>query len=110
MNKLLFANNTALVIDSEKLSNLVRKFGRICERMEVKVNVGKRKVLKFSLCGEQEPLRVKLGPDYLDEVSEFKYFGSMVSADGGLEAEQKQRLRERANIMGRMTACGEAKG
>ena len=32
INKLLFADDTALVADSEKLCRLVSKFGRVCER------------------------------------------------------------------------------
>ena len=34
----LFADDTALVADSEKLCILVSKFGRICERRKLRVN------------------------------------------------------------------------
>ena len=41
INQLLFADDTALVADSEeKLRRLVSEFGRVCER-KLKVNVGK---------------------------------------------------------------------
>ena len=41
----LFADDTALVADSEeKLCRLVSEFGRICERRKLRVNVGKNKV------------------------------------------------------------------
>ena len=44
MNQLLFANDTALVADSEeKLCRLVSEFGRVCERRKLKANVGKSK-------------------------------------------------------------------
>ena len=46
INQLLFANYTALVTDSgEKLCRLVSKFGRVCERRKLRVNVGKSKIL-----------------------------------------------------------------
>ena len=42
INQLLFADDTALVSDSEeKLCRLVSEFGRVCERRKLKVNVGK---------------------------------------------------------------------
>ena len=41
INQLLFADDTALVADSEeKLGRLVSEFGRVCERRKLRVNVG----------------------------------------------------------------------
>ena len=46
INQLLFADDTALVADSEeKLCRFVSEFGRVCERRKLRVNVGKRKVM-----------------------------------------------------------------
>ena len=40
INQLLFANDTALVADSEeKLCRFVTEFGRVCERRKLRVNV-----------------------------------------------------------------------
>ena len=48
INQLLFAD-TALVADSEeKLCRLVSKFGRVCKRRKLRVNVGKSKVMRCS--------------------------------------------------------------
>ena len=42
INQLLFADDTALVADSEeKLCRLVSGFGRVCERRKLRVNVYK---------------------------------------------------------------------
>ena len=47
INQLLFADDTALVADSEeKFCRLVNEFGRICERRKLRVNVGKSKVMR----------------------------------------------------------------
>ena len=48
INQLLFAEDTALVADSEKLCRLVSEFGRICERRKLRVNIGKSKVMRCS--------------------------------------------------------------
>ena len=41
IKQLLFADDTALVADSEKLCRPVSEFGRVCERRKLRVNVGK---------------------------------------------------------------------
>ena len=47
LNQLLFADDTALVADSEeKLCRLVNEFGSVCERRKLRVNVGKCKVMR----------------------------------------------------------------
>ena len=46
INQLLFADDAALVVDSEeKLCRLVSEFGRVCERRKLRVNEGKSKVM-----------------------------------------------------------------
>ena len=45
VNQMLFADETALVADSEeKLCRLVSELGRVFERRKLRVNVGKSKV------------------------------------------------------------------
>ena len=45
INQLLFADDTALVTDSElKLCRLVSEFGRVCERRKLRVNVVRLKL------------------------------------------------------------------
>ena len=49
INLLLFADDTALVADSdETLCRQVSEFGRVCERKKLRVNVGKSKVMRWS--------------------------------------------------------------
>ena len=49
INQLLFADDTALVADSEeKLCRLVSEFGRVFDRRKLRVNVGKSKVMRCS--------------------------------------------------------------
>ena len=49
INQLLFADDTALVADSEeKLCRFLSEFGRVCERRKLRVNVGRSKVMRCS--------------------------------------------------------------
>ena len=52
INQLLYADDTALVADSEEMRRtLVSEFGRACERRKLRVNVGKSKVIRCSRYG-----------------------------------------------------------
>ena len=52
INQLLFADDTALVADSEdKLCRLVSEFGKVRERRKLRVNVSKSKVMTCSRYG-----------------------------------------------------------
>ena len=76
--QLLFADDTALVADSEeRLQRLVDEFARVCDRRKLRVNVNKGKVMR---CAREEGRRmeVRLGGERLEEVECFKYLGSTV--------------------------------
>ena len=61
INKLLFADNAALVADlEEKLCRLVSEFGRICKRKKLRVNVGMSKVMRCSRYGNGGRIHVML--------------------------------------------------
>ena len=74
---MLFANDTALVADSEeKLYKLVSEFGRVCKRRKLRVTVGKSKVMRCSRNGNGGRMHVRLNGEPLQEVDCFKYLGS----------------------------------
>ena len=60
INQLLFADDTALVAESEELCRLVCEIGRVCERRKLKVNVGKSKVIRCSRYGNGDGMHVIL--------------------------------------------------
>ena len=81
--------------DSEKkLCRLVSKFGRVCERRKLSVNVGKSKVVRCSRYGKWDRMPVILNGERLKEVDWFKYLGSQVAADGGCESGVVHRMNE----------------
>ena len=50
INQLLFADDTELVTDSEKLCRLVSEFAEVCERRMLRVNA-QSKVIRYSRYG-----------------------------------------------------------
>ena len=94
INQLLFADDTALVADSEEKCKLVSEFGRVCERRKLRVNVGKSKVMRCSRYGNGDRMHVILNGEPLEEVNCFKYVGSRMAADEGCERDEVHRMNE----------------
>ena len=95
INQLLFADDTALVADSEeKLCRLVSVFRRECERIKLRVNVGKSKVVRCSKYGNGGRMHVTLNGKQLEEVDCFSNLGSQVAADGGCERDVVHKMNE----------------
>ena len=91
---MLFADDTVVVADSErKLCQLVTEFGRVCERRKLRVNVGKSKVMRCTGNEDGARLNVMLNGEAL-EVDQFKYLGSVIAANGGVEADVHHRVNE----------------
>ena len=101
LSQLLFADDTALVADSEeKLCRLVSEFGRVCERRKLRVNVGKSKVMRCSRDGGASRIGVRLNGELLEEVQCFKYLGSQVEKTELVETEVKSRVKEGCKVLG----------
>src|SRR5678816_3730592 len=83
---LLYADDLVLWGESEEsLRGLVKRFGRVCKRRGLKVNVDKSKVMVVS---EDSPqCEVTLDGEQLEQVSEFKYLGYMLDEKGTDDAE-----------------------
>ena len=76
INQLLFAVDTALVADLvEKLCGLVSEFGRICESIKPRMNVGKSKVMRCSRYCNWGRMDGILNGEPLEEVDCFNYLG-----------------------------------
>ena len=90
MNQLLFADDTALLVTSEeKLFRLVSEF----ERQKLRVNVGKRKVVRCSRYVMWVEF-MRLNGEPIEEVDCLKYQGSPSEADRECERDMVQRMNE----------------
>ena len=111
LNQLLFADDAVFVADSEeKLRRLVTEFGRVCERRKLKVNVGKSKVMRCTRGEGGARMNVVLNGEVLEEVDEFKYLGSIVAANGGIEADVGHRVKEGCKALGAMKGVMKCRG
>ncbi len=85
LGQLLFADDMALVADSEgRLRKLVEEFGRVCKRT-LKVNGSKSKVMKCTRLVDGRRMNVALNGEVLKEVECFKYLESHLDANGRIE-------------------------
>ena len=101
LKQLLFADDTALVADTEeKLGQLVEEFGRVCRRRKLRVNVGKSKVMRCTRELGGRRLNIGLDGEQLEEVDCFKYLGSSIAANGRVESEVKARVNEVGKVLG----------
>ena len=93
--QLLFVDDTVVVADSErKLCQLVTEFGRVCERKKLWVNVGKSKVMRCTRNEDGARLNVILNGEALEEVDQFKYLGSVIATNGGVEADRHHKVND----------------
>ncbi len=97
---------TVLLAESEgDLQRVVNEFFSVCKRRKVKVNAGKSKVMVFERREEKvitfntayslrlpavTSCRIMLGSEKMEEVSEFKYLGTVLSKHGGMEGEKRE--------------------
>ena len=63
------------------------EFGRVCERRKLRENVGKSKVMRCTRSEGGARLNVMLNGEALEEVDQLKYLGSVIAANGGVEAD-----------------------
>ncbi|MCP4271470.1 MAG: hypothetical protein GY781_05805, partial [Gammaproteobacteria bacterium] len=97
---LLFADDSVLLSDDEwELQGLVSMFGAVCKKWNLKVNVGKSKVMVFER-GAATDCEVRLNGQVMANVSSFKYMGSVMSKYGGLEDEMEERVQQGKRVAG----------
>ena len=111
LNQLLFADDTVVVADSKrKLCQLVTEFGRVCERRKLRVNVGKSKVMRCTRNEDGARLNVMLNGEALEEVDQFKYLGSVIATNGGVEADVRHRVNEGCKVLGALKGVMKNRG
>ena len=87
-----YADDAAMLADTtEKLQKSVDILESVCTDYGMKINTKKTKVMAISKNGRAE-CKIKIGRDIVEQVSQFKYLGSLLTEDGRCIREVKARI------------------
>ena len=95
---------------NQLVCQLVTEFGRVFERRKLRVNVGKSKVMRCTRNEDGARLNVMLNGEALEEVDQLKYLGSVIAANGGVEADVRHRVNEGCKVLGALKGVMKNRG
>ena len=87
INNPRYADDTTIMAKSKKLKNLLMKAKEESEKIGLKLNIQKTKIMVFS------PITsLQIGGETVETVSDWIFWGSKITADGECSHEMKRRL------------------
>ena len=87
-----FADDKAIVADSAKgLQLLMTRLNEVTEEYGMKINIKKTKVMVVTKKGHRKA-KIEIAGQELEQVSHYKYLGSILTEDGRCEKDMKTRL------------------
>ena len=105
-----FADDKAVVCSTkEGLQRMINKINRTAEKYGMKINTSKTKVMRIAR-RQGPPINIQIGVENVEEVSHFKYLGSIITQEGNCSKEIKSRIaqgkvafeRERRTLTGKL--------
>ena len=72
--------------------------------------MGKSKVMRCTRSEDGARLNVMLNGEALEAVDQFKYLGSVIAANGGVEADVRHRVNEGCNVLGALKEVMKNRG
>ena len=87
VNNLRYADDTTLVAESEELKSLLMKVKEESEKVGLKLNIQKTKIMASGPITSWE-----IDGETVETVSDFIFLGSKITADGDCSHEIKRRL------------------
>ena len=87
INNLRYADDTTLMAESEKLKSLFMKVKEDSEKLGLKLNIQKTKIMASGPITSWQ-----IGGETVETVSDFIFLGSKITADGDCSHEIKRRL------------------
>ena len=94
INNLRYANDTTLVAESEELKNLLMKVKEESEKVGLKLNIPKTKIMASSPITSWE-----IDGETVEMVADTIFLGSKITADGDCSHEIKRCLLLRRKVM-----------
>ena len=93
-NNLRYADDTTLMAESEKLKSLLRKVKEESEKVGLKLNIQKTKIMASNPITSWE-----IDGETVETVADFIFLGSKITADGDYSHEIKRHLLLGRNVM-----------
>jgi len=90
INNISYADDTVLIADTE--DKLHDKLDVECNRVGLKINIGKAKVMGVTKRNEQLEVKVAIGNQKIKQVRSFRYLGSFANESGKYYAEVRSRM------------------
>ena len=87
INNLRYADDTALIAESEELKSLLMKVKEESEKVGLKLNIQKTKILASG-----PTISWEIDGETVETVADFIFLGSKITADGNCSHEIKRRL------------------
>ena len=87
INNLRYANDTTLIAESEELKSLLMKVKEESEKVGLKLNIQKTKIMASGPITSWE-----IDGETVETVADFMFWGSKITADGDCSHEIKRRL------------------
>ena len=104
IKKLTYADDTTLMAESEEeLKSLLMKVKVLCEKVGLKLNIQKTKIMASGPTTSWE-----IDRETVETVSDFIFLGSKITADGDCNHEIKRRLLLGRKVMTNLVACAKA--
>jgi len=87
-----FADDQAMTASSaEGLQSIMTKLNEVVERYKMRINIKKTKVMKIGR-NQGDDLHISINGIELEQVSQFKYLGSILTENGSCESEIRVRI------------------
>ena len=94
INNLRYANDTTLMAESEELRSLLMKVKEESEKVGIKLNIQKTKIMPPGPITSWQ-----IDRETMEAVTDFTFLGSKITADGDCSHEIKRRLLLRRKAM-----------
>ena len=105
INKLRYADDTTLLAESEEeLKSLMMKVKEESEKVGLKLNIEKTKIMAYSLTTSWE-----IDGETVETVSDFILGGSKITTDGGCSHEIKRRLLLGRKVMTNLDSTSKSR-
>ena len=103
INNLRYADETTLTAESKELKSLLMKVKDESEKVDLKLNVQKTKIVASGPTTSWE-----IDGETVETVSDFIFLGSKITADGDCSHEIKRRLLLRRKVMTNLNSYSKA--